>query len=252
MAARLAVLFELLVGVVADRLEHLIARVLVALIEHHERFLDQRLEQVDDVERRQRLGSAHLFGSGEVEPAHEDAEASEHLLFFGDAQQDVGPVDQGAQRLLSFEQDSSASRQQLEAVLQSGVDIRDGHRLHARGRQLEGQRNSFQAHDHLGDGRRLAAGQTEGRAMLLRPVDEKPHRRRSQQRGDVGIARRHRKRMHRIGLLARHAQRLPARSEDADLRSGAQDSVCQVGRRLGQVLAVVQNQEDAARLEVIA
>jgi hypothetical protein len=81
------------------------------VIEHHERLLDQRLEQVDDVHRRKRLCSAHFFGGGEVEAAHEDAEPGQDLLLVG-AQQNVGPVDQRAQRLLSFQQDASAAGQQ--------------------------------------------------------------------------------------------------------------------------------------------
>ena len=50
-------------------------------------------------------------------------------------------------------------------------------------------------------------------------------------------------------LLARHAQRLATRRQDAHLRRGAQDRVGQVGRRLDQVLAVVEDQQRAARLE---
>ena len=68
---------QLLARVLADGLEHQVARAVVALLEHHERLLDQRREQVQHVLAVQRIAAAHRFGRGEVEAADEHAEPIE-------------------------------------------------------------------------------------------------------------------------------------------------------------------------------
>ena len=53
----------------------------------------------------------------------------------------------------------------------------------------------------------------------------------------------HRQRRHGEGRLARHAQRLAARREDVQRAAGREQVLDELGRRLDQVLAVVEQQE---------
>ena len=132
---------QLLARVLANGLEHQVARAVVAFLEHHQRFLDQRLQQVEHVLAGDRLHATHHFGRGEIEAANEHAEPVEHDLLFG-RKQLVRPVDQRAQGLLPFLQDARAAGQQLVAVLQAGIDVGDGERADARGGELDRQRES--------------------------------------------------------------------------------------------------------------
>ena len=167
-------------------------------------------------------------------------------------QQVVGPVDQRAQRLLPLLQHACAAGQDLVAVLQPRVDVGHRQRPHARGRQFERQRNAFEPRDQFGHGWRLRRVERERRLVLLRARDEQPHRGRLRHVGDAGAARRQRQRMHRIALLAGHVQRLAAGREQAHVRRRAQDGVRQFGRGLDQVLAVVEDDQHAPRLQVRA
>ena len=116
---RVVALGQLLAHVLADRFEHQVARAVVAFHEHHERLLDQRLQQVEHVLGGERLDAAHRFGRGEIEAADEHAEPVEHDLLFG-REQLVRPVDEGAQGLLPLLQDARAAGQQLVAVRAGG------------------------------------------------------------------------------------------------------------------------------------
>ena len=129
---------QLLASVLADRVEHEVARAVVAFHEHHERLLDQRLQQVEHVLAGERLDAAHGFGRGEIETADEYAKPVEHDLLFG-REQLVRPVDEGAQGLLPLLQDARAAGQKLVAVLQAGIDVGDGERADARRGELERQ-----------------------------------------------------------------------------------------------------------------
>ena len=242
---------QLLARVLADRVEHEVARAVVAFDEHHERLLDQRLQQVEHVRAGERLDAAHRFGRGEIEAADEHAEPVEHDLLFG-REQLIRPVDEGAQGLLPLLQDARAAGQQLVAVLQAGIDVGDGERADARRGELERQRDPFQARDQLGHRRRFALGEREGGLVLLRAFDEQAHGRRSRQRLEAVVAPRHRQRQHRIALLARRVQRLAARRQDAHVRRRLDDGAGHLRRRLDHVLAVVEDQQGTAVPEVRA
>ena len=96
-----------------------VAGAVVALLEHHQRLLDQRCRAGRARPRRERLAAADLLGRGEVEAADEHAEPVEHCLLRR-VEQVVRPVDQRAQRLLALLQHARAAGQQLVAVLAAG------------------------------------------------------------------------------------------------------------------------------------
>ena len=62
---------------------------------------------------------------------------------------------------------------------------------------------------------------------------------------------RHGERMHRVDRLSRHAQGLPAGSEQMDFGRGAQDRRRQPGARRGEVLAIIQHNEHLTRAEIL-
>ena len=128
----------------------------------------------------------------------------------------------------------------------------DRQRAHPRGGELQRQRNAFEAGAQLGDRRRLALGQREAGLVQPRALHEQLHGFGSQQRFEPALAVGHRQRQHGIGLLARtrSASRLVAMIRT--LRRGAQQRVGERRARADQMLAVVEDQQQLARLEVRA
>ena len=200
---------QLLARVLANGLEHQVARAVVAFLEHHKRLLDQRLQQIEHVLAGERLHAAHHFGRGEIEAANEHAEPVEHDLLFG-REQLVRPVDQRAQGLLPFLQHARAAGQQLVAVLQAGIDVGDGERADARGGELDRQRDAFQPRNQFRHRRGFALGELERGLVLLRAFNEQPHGGRSQHCLNPVATSRNRQRQQQIALLAWRAQRLAA------------------------------------------
>ncbi len=170
---------QLFARVLADGFEHHVARAVVAFVEHHERLLDQRLQQVKHVLAGERLRAAYVLGRGEIEAADEHAKPVEHDLLFG-REQLVRPVDQRAQGLLPLLQDARAAGQQLVAVLQAGIDVGDGQRADARGGELDRERDAFEPRNQLRHRRGFAFGELERGLVLLRAFNEQPHGCRSQ------------------------------------------------------------------------
>ena len=134
---------ELFARVLADRLQHPVAAVFLLLLQHHQRLLHQRADQVEHVERVDRLGTANRLGRGEVEAADEYTEPLQQALLFV-VEKVVGPVHQRAQRLLPGLQGAGAPGEQLEAVLQPDVDVGDRQQLDPRRRQFQRQRDALQ------------------------------------------------------------------------------------------------------------
>ena len=100
-------------------------------------------------------------------------------------QQVVRPRYERAQRLLALEQHAAAAGQEREAVVQPLVDFLDRQRAHPRGRELQRERNAFDARAELGDGGRFALGQREARLLQLRARHEQLHGFRARQRLDA-------------------------------------------------------------------
>ena len=92
-------------------------------------------------------------------------------------EQVVAPVDQRAQRLLARQRRAIAAGQQTEAIGQPRRDLLDRQRAHARGGQLERERNAVEALADAGDRRRVVVGDRERRLRRQRALDEQPRRR---------------------------------------------------------------------------
>ena len=121
----------------------------------------------------------------------------------------------------------------------------------ARRRQLDGQREPVQAPADVGHGPGVPVGQDEGGKAGGGPVDEQPHRVVAQElgggvHGGLG-GRRGAERGHRPHGLAPAAERLAAGRHHPHVGAVSGDGVHQLGAGLGQVLAVVQQQQQAER-----
>ena len=104
------------------RLQQPVPGPLALLLEHDQRLLDERSDQIEDILRRDRLRAADRLGCLQVETAGEDAQPVEDDLLVL-LQQIVGPAHQRPQRLLALQCDATAAGEEFEAIVQSGVDV---------------------------------------------------------------------------------------------------------------------------------
>ena len=87
----------------------------------------------------------------------------------------VAPVDRRAQRLQTRQRTARAAGEQVEAVGEPGGDVLDRQDPHARGRELDRERDAVEVLADLGDVRRVLVGDREVRPDLRGALDEQAH-----------------------------------------------------------------------------
>ncbi len=191
--------------------------------------------------------AAHLFCRLQREATGEDGEACEDGLLLR-IEEIEAPIDQRAQRLLAREVGAGSARQEPEAIGEPLGDRLDGERAHARGREFESERDAVEPPTDFDECRRVLEGQGESRLHRLDAVDEQAHCFIPEQRIDGRRFARlgNGQGRHRIRSLAGHVQGLAARREELESRAGLHELLREVGARVDQVLAVVENHEELA------
>ena len=154
--------------------------------------------------------------------------------------------------MLARLQAPAAAGQHIKTLRQAGVDFRHAERAHACGGQFQRQRDAFQPHHQVGHFGGFVVGHLKVGLVRLHAVDEQARRGGAQQRRNTVAAVGQRQRLHGVGLLAGHVQHLAAAGQDANLRHGLEQRVHQVAGGVDHVFAVVEHQQQPARLEVRA
>ena len=211
--------------VLPDRLEQPEARLAVGAVRlPDEALVDERGEALEH------LAEVHLVaadGVGDLEraAAREDAEPREQGLL-GRLEQVVAPVDRVAERALPRRQVVGAAGEQVEPLLEPAEDRLRREQLHARGRELDREREPVEAAADPGHRGRVLVRELEARLDRLRPVDEELDGRRARERA-VAVAVRlgQRERRHRELALLAQAQRGLARHERGQARCGGEQLV---------------------------
>ncbi|HVQ24146.1 MAG TPA: hypothetical protein VMV01_03170, partial [Planctomycetota bacterium] len=170
--AFLAGLCDAFAGQLAHGLEHVEARIAAQLGSHQQALLHERCERVERFEPgvgRDRCG--RLLG----EAASQDAEAAEEDALLG-PQQVQAPVERGAQRLVPLRRIPLAATQQRERLVEARDHGLRRQHAHARGRKLDGERQSVEAPAQLGHGRAVVVADAEVRPDLSGTLLEQDHR----------------------------------------------------------------------------
>jgi hypothetical protein len=136
-------------GVLAHQLEQQVAGRAVLLAHHHQRAVDQAAEHVEQGPGLARVG-AHRLGGVEGEAAAEHRQPGEERLLLA-GEQVVAPVDGRAQRAVAGDGVARAGGEQAEAVVQAGEQLLGGEQAHARGGQLDGERQPVEPRAERGD-----------------------------------------------------------------------------------------------------
>ena len=240
---------ELPAGVFANGLQHPIT--VSALDRHDQRLGDEAIQSVEDLVRCKGFAGRHRFGCRECPSAGKYGQACEqHLL--DRLQQIVAPIDQRAKRLVARQSGAAAAGQQGEAVVEPGRDHFHRQRTDPGSRQFERKGDPIQTSTDGCDRRRLSFADRESRLLQASAFDEQADRVGAHQRGEIGFRIRQRQDRQRVNLLALHPQRLAARCQHADSRSGVDQRTDQIGAGRQQVLTVVEQHQYLPRSDVPA
>ena len=196
----LAAFGEPLGRVLADRLEQTVAHLGARRLGEDQRSVDERAEMREDVRGGELLSPACRLGRGERAAAGEDREPREQQPL-GGLEQQIAPVDGGAQRLLMRQRGATRAAEQPEAVVEACRDLVRRQRGHARRGQLDGEGQPVEPRADLRDGGGIGVGHSKAGRGGGSALGEEPHR----------VARR--KRRHARHGLAGHAEWLAAGGE---------------------------------------
>ena len=166
----------------------------------------------------------------ERETAGEDREPREQRLLV-QIEQAEAPVDRGAQRPVALRGVARTAGQDRQPLVEPLQQLRRGKQLHARGGELDRERQVVETRADLRDDGAVAV-QDEVGPDRARPLGEEL---------DRGVAR---KRRHGVLLLAREPEGYPARRENLRVRRGSKPAA-ERRARLDDALDVVEDQQDA-------
>ena len=195
---------------------------------------------------------AHHGGRGlDGEAAGEDAQGAEQAPL-GLGQEVVAPAERRGERPVSRQGRPAALGQQQQAAVEERAQLAHAEGVDPGGRQLDGQRQPVQPLADLRHDRHVGVGELEVLGAGAGAVDEQPHGAEGERRGRVHPGRRRGRleRRHAQDALALRPQRLPAGRQQADTRGGPQQLLREEGRSVGEVLAIVEHDQDLALAQV--
>ena len=202
---------QLLASILPQRLEQAIACFAAGRLHDHEGLVDQRGEQIEHVVGAECLDRIEGKGPREYgKPAEQGG--------LGLVEEGVAPVDRLAQRAVAGHGGPGRRGQDFERLVQPRRDLVGGQDAHARGRQLDGERNAVQPPADLAHRLGVRVIECERRRDRASALEKQPPGL-GLEHGVRGRACRHGQGRHEPRLFARHAERLAARGEDAKTRA---------------------------------
>ena len=221
-------------------LEHAVPRRRAGRVGDHQRGVHELVDQgvealVVAVEARQPAGGARIERSGE------HGEVLEQLALVL-AEEVVGPSDRLGHAAVARRAAEPRPIEHVGALAEAFGDLGRTHRACSRGGDLERQREPVQPAAQVHDG--IEVGTLDAHAGLAGALEEQLHRRPRQRIGRAD--RRHLERRQRHHGLAGQLQRRPAGGQHGRLLADLEDAPDRAGRRLQEVLAVVDQEQHLA------
>ena len=228
---------EAFLGVLADRLQHVVAGLGTGAVDDDERLVDQARQHVEHIVRGSVLARDDELRGFEGAAAGEDREAREdEPLHRGE--EVVRPVDRGAQRVVTLHA-TPAAGEEPEALVNAARQLFDAEHAGAGSGELDRQGHAVQPAAEARDDRRPPVVQSERRVERNRPLDEEADRR-------VLVERRHGEE-----VLPGNAQALPARRQHRDAGRFPQHRLGDPADLTDDVLAVVEHHQELAPSEQV-
>ena len=216
--------------VVAHGLHEPVAVARAALVDLDHRLGDEIGDQVEQVERVDRVVGDDGLGRFERELAREHREALEDDLF-PRLKQPVGPVNRSSQGLMTSACRATSLPKQPEPLVHAGEDRGGAHRRDARGRELNRQWDAVEAPTQLTPrppSSQRSARTRRARPPLARQRDAPP---------------RPAQWPHRTRHLAVDAEHLLAGGDNSDPRAATHYEIDDTRNRVHEMLAIVEHHE---------
>ena len=230
---------ETLFAVLANRFQQPVAR-LGAVVGDHEGTRHQAREQLEHLVAVDRITRAHRFGGLQRATSREHRQAAQQPLL-GRAQQVVGPVDRGAERLMTNACDPPATRE--EPKVEVSGDLTRAHCRDACGGELDRQRDAVEAPAHRHDVASIGVVDREVGLHCPGPLREQAHCVTNVGRRAAGVVVGKSQRRDHEDLLAADVEPLAAGREHPHSRTSGFDRGDEAGHRGQHVLAIVEDQQ---------
>ena len=244
----LDVFHEAFLAVLADRFQQPIPGVDTTAFGDHQRTGHQVGEQPQHGTSLDRRARTDRFRRVANATSREHGQADQESLL-PLVEQVIGPVDRCPQRLLTFHRPPPAPRQEVEASIQRGGQLRRAHRRHPRRSQLDRQWHPIEATTHLTHCGPVRSTEHEVGVRGPGTLHEQLHRVGCAHRLQVGVRGGSRQRRHREHSLPLEGQTLSARRQHHHPWARTGDLLDQVSDRVQNVLTVVDHQQQLLRLE---
>jgi hypothetical protein len=241
----LAVLGQLLYGILADCLQHGKPRLTVRPLSVPEQALIHKCGKPFEALVLGALGNGRGPRDRPAINKHREV-TKEPLLRIGE--QRVAPLDGAAKGLLTRRQIAQTAAQQLKPLIEPRQERGGGEEAHVHCRELDRQRQPVETRTDPGHGERVRSCEREVGANGPRPIAKEPHRVvLAYQQGELlaGLCQlmwvRYGKRRDGHLLFAGKVQRLTAGHQDGELRCLSQQ-LCNMAHRGHHLLKVVEQQ----------
>jgi hypothetical protein len=165
---------ELVVRVRARRLEQPVTRRVVVRLRRDERLVDERLQQIEDVEFIAPVDRTDRRRTVERKAIDEHAQAPEECAL-PLVEEIVAPVDERVERLLPGHRVAAAAGEHAEAFVEPVVQLLGAQQLHACRREFERERDAVEPAADIRDRRRVRVGQRETPIGGRRTIGEERH-----------------------------------------------------------------------------
>ena len=166
---------EFLERVGARCFQESVARGLRGEFGNHERLVDERSEHVEKVELVEPIIATDRDGGLHREPIDEDANALKES-FFAIVEEIVAPVDQRAQRLLSWQRIAASAGEDAETFVEAFRELMNVDHLDAGCGEFDCERDAVETLDDLDNSRCIAVRELETHVGSAGSIDKENHR----------------------------------------------------------------------------
>ena len=161
-------------GILPDRLEEVVARLVAFLSHSDQRLVHQRQQAGEHICSVQIVAAADLLRCLQTEAADEHGEPTEEVpLGFGE--EGITPVQGSLQGLLAGQRRAVPGGQELKLLVETSRDLFDGQSARERRGEFESQRDTVETPTNLDNRRRVCLVWTEAR-LSLGAIDKQAYR----------------------------------------------------------------------------
>ncbi len=240
---------QLLPAVLGDGLQQPVALVPLGDVARHDRLVDQCGQVPGDILSRKHVVTTDALRGAQHDPSREHRKAFPQPPFRFGAQL-VAPFQRGSQRVVPWRGRAVADVEKIVTMVEPVEQRRRRERAHPNRGQFDRQRQTVQTRTQFHDVRGVLGGDPEVRVHRNRTLAEQLDRL-GRSGVPIAVAAVDGERRNEEDMLPADPQRFAAGDQDAQRRAGRQQISSEHRALVEEVLAVVQNQQQIARPQIL-